>query len=655
MSVTGVLDTYGIELRSNVRLTQLDYELAAYSLCRESRLDGIEFPEGLLGDAAHFINAAKILWPEDSTLKPFVWTPQAKRLLKKYCKERVLGVTGHGSSSKTALSAIWALINVFARPREVMCIVVSTDVEGAAQGRIYAQIQDFFFAIEGRMSFRLNKASHSLAPYDPNRLFKFSPSAGIKLVSGNANKEREAAGKIKGYKIGGLHPGTIILIIDEGTDVAAGIYTTFYENMMSNPKAQLIALANYKDNNAFADLVEPEEGWATISPDDQFWRTARGACVHLDGLQSPNWLHHLRFPLVQENLYPFLQDWKHVQGFIDRGEDDSPGWWEQIRAFKPPVGTGDVGCYDPAELTMYGADRPMLEAEWATTPVPFAGCDPSFSEGGDKAMFVPGRFGFHVDGTFVIEFLKEIPIPIKAGEGNDAVEYQILQFMKDWRDEWKVDERLIGYDSTNPSFKTLVQSNGGKGFFPCPFHGASTDRVVAEYRPHEKPLKNSDIYGNRVSEIWGVGVDFMRKKQLRGIRGAIKTEATIRRWKLQDSINRGRRLKSVESKKEMKKRIRGRKSPDSADAAFIGLDTVISYLRLRVGGKPYDAADAAKKREEALRKGHITPRHLGQRGGVGRLGELFAPPPKRTPDMEVDALFKAPKKTFTLKPGQRFL
>ncbi len=649
MSVVGVLDSYGIELRSAARLTQLDYELAAFRLCREGHT------EGLLGDVEHFINAAKLLWPEDSTVKPFIWTPQARRLLRKYCEERVLGVTGHGSSSKTALSALWALINVFARPKEVMCIVVSTDVEGAAQGRIYAQIQDFFFAIDGRMSFRLNKASHSLAPYDPNRLFKFSPSAGIKLVSGNANKEREAAGKIKGYKIGGVHPGTIILIIDEGTDVATGIYTTFYENMMSNPNAQLIALANYKDGNAFADLVEPIEGWQTVNADDQFWRTSRGACVHLDGLQSPNWLHHVKYPLVDEDLYPFMQSWKHVQAFYDRGDEDSPGWWEQIRAFKPPVGTGEVGIYDPAELTMYFADRPMLDHEWATTPVPFSGTDPAFTEGGDKCMHVPGRFGFHTDGTFIIEFLKEEAIPIKAGEGNDAADYQILAFMQDWRDKYKVDPRLMGYDSTNGSFKTLIQSNGGREFFPCPFHGSATDRVVHEPRPKEIPLKNSDIYANRVSEVWGVGVEFMRKGQIRGMRGQIKAEATIRRWKSQDAIARGRRVKGVESKREMKKRTRGRKSPDTADAAFIGLDTVIQYLRLRVGGKPYNADDARARREELIRRGHITPRHLGQRGGINKMAELFSAPPRRTHEQEMDEAFATPKKVFQVKPGQKFL
>lgn len=626
-----VSDTYGIELQSSAPLSQLDFELAAFKLCREGHTDG------LLGSVEHFSRAATILWPL-SCPKPFVVTQGVREMVQAFCENVVVTVTGHGSSEKTATASTFALVSVFAEPGDVMCICVSTDIEGASTSRIYGQIKDFFGAIQGKMSFKLNESRKSLSPYDPFKIIRFPSSAGIKLVSGNANKEKEAEGKIKGYKMGAIEQGRIILIADEGCDIADGIYKTFFSNLRGNPKAQLIALANLRPNNFFYDLCTPVGGWPTVQAEDQQWETEAGVCIHRDGLQAPNWRYHLAHPEEKDDLYSFMQSWTLIEDFYRRGAEDSADFWEQVRAFPPPIGTGDPGIYDAAEIAMYKGDRPVLEREWADHPVAFSGTDPAFSEDGDRAVHYPGRCGFLLDGTFAIEWLEPIEIPIKAGEGNKAAAYQIVEFMCDWQSRWNVDATLMGYDSTDENFKAIVKANGGRDFFPVPFHGSATDRVVMVPLGKTVAVKNSDWYANRVSEIWGIGREFLRASQLRGIRGMFKTEATIRRWKETDSINKGRRLKCVESKREMKKRMK-RRSPDFSDAAFIGLDTLICQFRLKVGQGPWTRKDADELRRKLLAQGRITPRHLGRHNQSGSFVQgMFNTAVKRIPVTDMKTL-----------------
>lgn len=600
------IETYDLELQSNVPLRQIDYELSAFALCREGEDVGY-------GAVEHFARAAGILWPM-SCPKPFIVTKEVRMLVDQFVRYPVVMVTGHGSSIKTGTSSTFALVSVFAEPADVMCICVSTDIEGASHSRIYGQIKDFFGAINGRMSFKLNQSNKTLHPYDPYKLRKFPSSAGIKLVSGNANKEKEAEGKIKGYKMGAVELGRIILIADEGCDIADGIYKTFFSNLRGNNKAQLIGLANMRPNTMFHDICTPVDGWLAVQPSDQLWETESGVCVHFDGLQSANWLHHLAHPEDPENVYPFMQNWQLVQGLIDQDQDDSMDWWEQVRAYPPPVGVEGLGIYTSAEITQHRGDLAVRDDEWDGKPLVGSGTDPAFSEGGDKAMHCPWRCGMLHSGDFVFEWLEPIVIPIKAGEGNKAPAYQIVEFMIEWAERFGVDKSLMGYDSTDGNFKAIVQANGGREFFPVPFHGSSTDRVVMVQPPRSPIVRNSDWFANRVSEIWGIGPQFLRAGQLRGIKGQIKVEFTTREWKVSDSINQGRRLKCVEGKREMKKRLKGR-SPDTGDGALIGLDTAISQLRWRVGMSPINRDSAKLMRDQAILKGRITPKHLSRHGG----------------------------------------
>jgi hypothetical protein len=95
------------------------------------------------------------------------------------------------------------------------------------------------------------------------------------------------------------------------------------------------------------------------------------------------------------------------------------------------------------------------------------------------------------------------------------------------------------------------------------FSGGATDRVATA----DGKLA-SEIYKNRVSEIWYSGKDFMRYGQIKGLAKSTARELKARMF---ESVKGADGFKIiVESKPDMKLRLTF--SPDEGDAAFILLD-----------------------------------------------------------------------------------
>ena len=421
-------------------------------------------------------------------------------------------------------------------------------------------------------------------PHDPTGRIKYSRRNGIELLAGNENKERESAQKLQGYHTGNIIPGRILVAVDEATGVAAGIFDAYFKNLSANPRARFIALGNFnRKESPFGRLCEPVGGWETVEPEDQFWRTARGACIHLDGLQSDNWVAHCN---GETDPHPFLQSSTQVQGFYDRNEENTPAFWEMVRAFPAPVGIGDLGVYEPAELTMHKADQRVQDSAWKVPPTLWAGLDPAYVSKGDMPTIVPVRCGVVMDDWFLIEALEPVRVTIDA-HGKPA-SHQILDFLYEWQQKTGCPLQNIGYDCTHSAFGDIVKGDDrfGKQPYGVQFSGAgASDAIIMKPGDNSGILRNNERFGNRVTELWLMGRDFMRAGQLRGIVGAIHSEMCKRLY--DDPIHRnGRTLLKIESKEVMKKYRTKGKSPDAADAFFIALATIIKRLHLRAGTVP---------------------------------------------------------------------
>tara|TARA_R110002020_G_scaffold281034_1_gene496790 strand:- start:284 stop:757 length:474 start_codon:yes stop_codon:yes gene_type:complete len=95
------------------------------------------------------------------------------------------------------------------------------------------------------------------------------------------------------------------------------------------------------------------------------------------------------------------------------------------------------------------------------------------------------------------------------------------------------------------------------------FGGKASDKRVSA----NSKLVGEQLYMNRVSELWFVGKELVRTKQLYGVNKDLASEITGRKY---DMVKGATLRMKIESKADFKSRL-GR-SPDLADAAFLCLD-----------------------------------------------------------------------------------
>ena len=98
-------------------------------------------------------------------------------------------------------------------------------------------------------------------------------------------------------------------------------------------------------------------------------------------------------------------------------------------------------------------------------------------------------------------------------------------------------------------------------------------------------LTGAELYVNRVSELWFVGKELMRTKQIYGISSDLAKEMCARNY---DMVKTGSLKVKIESKPEFKSRF-GR-SPDLADAAFLALDCARQRLGMVAVDPPKDSS-----------------------------------------------------------------
>ncbi len=127
------------------------------------------------------------------------------------------------------------------------------------------------------------------------------------------------------------------------------------------------------------------------------------------------------------------------------------------------------------------------------------------------------------------------------------------------------------------------------------FGGRASDKRVSM----NSQLTGEELYMNRVSELWFVGKELMRTKQIYGITSDLAQEMCSRNY---DMIKTGSLKVKIESKPEFKARF-GR-SPDLADAAFLALDCARQRLGLV-------AIDPPKEGEGSGFRNRVTIKSLG--------------------------------------------
>lgn len=502
---------------------------------------------GGLGKAEHFWNVVKMLWPAGGA-RPFLRNPWSEKMIEAACNWSFLSVSGPASASKSETYAAWGLVNYLADPFNTMVLVTSTSLKDARR-RIWGSITDFWrcsaIPLWGK---EVESIGQIRAEFDGR---KGSDRCGLALISGEKKKEKESVAKLIGIK-----NNHVILIGDELPELSHGLVNAGVSNLSSNPKFQFVGIGN--PNSRFdphGQLSEPVDGWKSIDESYLEWKTKLGYAIRFDGERSPN-------ILAGRTIFPFLPTKEKLEE--KRGElgESSLMFWRMWKGFWCPEGAVD-GIYTEVEISSTGSSDNHVD--WQGDPIRVAGLDLGFTTDGDASQLVIADFGTDLTGRQVLRYQRSIRINddqrIKIPRNQQIISQIIGECSKAG-----VTPDNFAMDVTGGGivFAEMLEERWKHPVHRVNFAGGASDLTVLQSR--NTPAH--EIFADRVSELWGVGLNFLRGGQLRGIRGTLAKQMTSR---LQTTVKRnGDLLVSVESKRVMRKRTG--ESPDVADAAFITLD-----------------------------------------------------------------------------------
>tara|TARA_Y100001937_G_C7125930_1_gene334931 strand:+ start:862 stop:2625 length:1764 start_codon:yes stop_codon:yes gene_type:complete len=489
------------------------------------------------------------LWNHDELPeKMMVKHPWATEMIKAVIANRYVSIGGAASSGKSHTMAAWGILNWLAAPRDTLVLLTSTTLREARK-RIWGSVISLLSVIEGA-PLKVRDSIGNVAYI--NEQGNLIERAGLSLIAAERSKTREAVGKFIGIK-----QKRVILIGDELAELSEAILQAGLSNLSKNPYFQLIGMSNPSSRfDAFGVWSEPKHGWDSVDTNiDDRWKTKWGGqYIRFDGERSPN-------IVAGEDVYP----WLPTQTKLDEDKallgPESRGYMRMVRAIFFDSDETE-GIYDEAELTRTGS---MSDTEWQGKPTPIAGLDPAFTNGGDRTILYTGFVGYNHTGQFCVALGE--PHHLNDDATNKAVPrtYQIVRQVKELCKKKGILPENVAVDATGAGapFCDVLAGEWSDQILRVSFGGKASDRRVSA----NSKMTGQELYVNRVSELWFVGKELIRTKQLFGIKNDLAQEITSRNY---DMIKGSTLRMKIESKPEFKSRF-GR-SPDLADAAFLCLD-----------------------------------------------------------------------------------
>jgi hypothetical protein len=528
----------------------------------------------------YFWRIADELWNHDELPeKMFIKHPWAEKIIHECINNKYLAVGGSASSGKSHTLAGYGIVSWLAKPRDTLVLMTSTTLREARK-RIWGSVISLLSVIEGApVNIRDSTGS---ANYIDDKGQTFD-RAGLSLIAAERSRTKEAIGKFIGLK-----QKHVILIADELGELSEAIVQAGLSNLSKNPKFELKALSNPASRfDAFGIWSTPRDGWESVQTElDDTWVTKWGGkYVRLDGERSPN-------ILAGETLYPFLPTQEKVDEDRALLGEKSRAYMRMVRAVFFDSDESE-GIYSESELVASGA---MGRVEFKGVATLIAGLDPAFTNGGDRTVLAIARVGFDATGQYCLQF--EDFVQINDDATNKAVPrtYQIVKQVREECLKRGIKPENLAVDSTGAGSPLcdVLAGEWSNDFLRVPFGGKASDRRVSM----NSQLTGEELYCNRVSELWFVGKEFMRTRQIKGVTEELAKEMGNRRFELV----KGSSLRvKVEPKGDLKARAGA--SPDLADAAFIALDLARQRHGLVAVDPPKEAEGAtwAQRRTLSMR------------------------------------------------------
>lgn len=496
-------------------------------------------------------------------------------MLRAACEYDYLGVAGSRSSGKSDAFALWGIVNFLAAPNETKVIYTSTSLKDS-RGRIWGSVSEYWQAACAILGGEINMPGELVSSQG---LIRFrqggqqSDKCGLSLVAGEKTKEKEAIGKLIGFKAQRL-----LLIADELPELSESLIAAAESNLSGNPEFSMVGLGNPASMfDPFGVFCEPKTGWASLSDDTDEWETKRGFCIRLNGEKSPN-------ILAGKTLYPWMLTEEKLEEARRFMGAKSQLYCRMITATWSATGASD-SIYTEADIVAYKANAPAI---WQSPPTMVAGFDPAFSDGGDRSILFISKFGITHDGVKTLEFVKSIELDENTNNKKDSRTDQIVTLLIEHCRKEGVHPRNLAIDGTGAGapFCDVVKSRFSGEFLEVNFGGKASEMPASGV----DATPSSEVYQNKISEMWFVGREYIRSGQIRGLFPALSTELCSRSY-----ATKARGKIQIESKTELRKRIG--KSPDMSDAALLTLE--LCRRRLSMSSKarstPVDAQLGPRK------------------------------------------------------------
>ena len=524
----------------------------------------------LYGLGNHDSNAAKEyyfwrlcdeIWNNSERPEPMmVKHPWAEEMIRAVIRNKYIAIGGAANSGKS---------HTLAAPRDTLILLTSTTLREARK-RIWGSVVSLLMVIEGAPIRIRDSIGNAAYVTEKGNLIE---RAGLSLIAAEKSKTKEAIGKFIGIK-----QKRVMLIADELSEVSEAIIQAGLSNLSKNERFEMVGLSNPNSRfDAFGVWSTPKDGWDSVDTNTEYqWRTKWGGeYIRFDAERSPN-------VVADEIIYPWLPTTEKLNEDKALLGQESRGYYRMCRAVFFDGDEEDT-IYNEAELIRSGA---MKEVEWKGTPIPIAGLDPAFTNGGDRCILYTGHVGYDSKGQFVCQLGEAIHLNDDATNKAVPRTYQIVRQVKEHCQKRKIKPMDIAVDATGAGapFCDVLAGEWSDEILRVSFGGRASDRRVSA----NSKLIGSELYVNRVTELWFVGKELCRTKQLFGMNGDLAQEITGRNY---DMVKGGTLRMKIESKVEHKSRLG--MSPDLADAAFLCLDLARQRHGL-VAVEPIDTGNSSQ-------------------------------------------------------------
>jgi len=492
-------------------------------------------PPGGLGRYQHLRNSIDLIW---NAFKPatLIWNEFSERMMRSFCENKWVTVTGPGASWKTTCAALYCLTSFYSSPHNTVVICTSTTLDGLKR-RIWKEITKFH---------RLRPLyGHSVAGPPPKIQFrKGDDDAGIFGIATDKGEIDKALGKIIGF-----HSPNEIVLVDEMPYTPEAIVEACVNLESGSASFEFKGLGNADDHlDPHGRMCEPLAGWDSIDVESEEWPTQRGICIHLDGLKSPN-------VLDKTKNYPGLLNQNDIDTTAAVYGVDSPQFWQMRRGFWAPEGIQKTVLTMPMIIRGKSREKGVFDQSYVLG----AALDPSFTAlgGGDRCPLRFGRCG-EMDGRKTLEFLETVYIQTKTSL-DDPLHYQIVRATKEECLKRGVLPYFFALDATGEGggLASIFQREWSREILCVEFGGRPSKTPVST----TNPKRGDQEYYNAVTELWFYFRLLVQNEQIKGLDDPTIIEFCRRWWSMKGLYI------ALETKEKMKERTR--RSPDLADCAVI--------------------------------------------------------------------------------------